>query len=85
MRRHRVRGRPVDAQDYAGTVKCSDIADDHVIELARRWRDEPGQPGVVEALASEGVPRKLALAKVERLVHRRLLDSGVSLSYAWPR
>jgi len=67
-------------------VKRADIADDHVVELARRWKDRPfAQPGVVAALTAEGIPLKLALAKVEHLVTRGLLDYGVSPFYAWPR
>jgi hypothetical protein len=69
-------------------VKRSDISDDRVIELARAWRDAPlgGKPlGVVAALMAEGVPEKVALAKVEHMARRRLLDYGVSPYYAWPR
>lgn len=67
-------------------MKRSDITDEHVIELARRWYRAPfAQPGVVDALIAEGVPRKLALSKVEHLVDRRLLDYGTSPNYAWPR
>lgn len=52
-------------------MKRSDIPDDHVIELARRWRENPGtEPGVVGALVAEGFPEELALRKVEHLVHR---------------
>lgn len=65
-------------------MKCSDIPDDHVIELARAWRERRG-PGVVQALMDEGIPHKLALTKVERLVDRGLLDYGTSPHYAWPR
>lgn len=65
-------------------MKRSDIPDDHVIELARRWRDEPGSPGAVAALIAEGIPAKLALRKVEHLVERGLLDYGVSPYCAWP-
>jgi hypothetical protein len=66
-------------------VKSSDIADQHVIDLAQAWRDNPLQfPGVVQALIEEGVPRKLAYAKVERLSSRGFLDYGVSPSCAWP-
>lgn len=66
-------------------MKCADIADDHVIELARRWHEDHfGQPGVVAALVAEGIPEKLALAKVERLVRRKLLDYGTSPYHAWP-
>lgn len=66
-------------------MKRSDIADDHVLELARHWRDDPSQPGVVAALVAEGVPEKLALAKVEHMVDRNLLEYGVSPNYAWPK
>jgi hypothetical protein len=68
-------------------VKRSDISDDHVIELARAWHDAPlgsKPPGVVAALMAEGVPEKVALAKVEHMVRRRLLDYGVSPYCAWP-
>lgn len=66
-------------------MQRSDIAYDHVVNLARRWRDGPfGTPGVVAALVAEGVPAKLARAKVEHLSRRGLLDYGVSVDYAWP-
>lgn len=68
-------------------MKSSDIPDDLVIGLARRWR-EGGyfeHPGVVDALVELGIPRKLAYAKVERLIRRRLLECGVSPNFAWPR
>jgi hypothetical protein len=66
-------------------VKRSDIPDDHAIELAARWLAAPfAEPGVVEALMSEGIPHNLARAKVLHLVDRNLLDYGVSPNYAWP-
>jgi hypothetical protein len=65
-------------------VKRSDIADEHVLELASRWRDDKTQPGVIAALVAEGVPQKVALAKVLHMTTRRLLDYGVSANYAWP-
>lgn len=65
-------------------MKRTDIADEHVLDLAARWRDHPAEPGVVDALMTEGVPRKLALAKVDHMVRRGLLDFGVSPYYAWP-
>jgi hypothetical protein len=65
-------------------MKCADIPDEHVIELARCWKEDFGQPGVVAALVAEGIPKKLAVTKVERLVRRHLLDYGVSPYYAWP-
>lgn len=64
-------------------MKRSDIPDDHVIALARRWQ-ESGGPGVVAALMAEGVPGKLAYSKVEHLADRGLLEYGVSVNYAWP-
>jgi hypothetical protein len=67
-------------------MKRSDISDEHVLELARRWYDKPfANPGVIPALVAEGVPYKLALAKVEHLCTRGLLDYGVSPNYAWPK
>lgn len=67
-------------------VKRSDIPDEHVLDLARQWQQHPlsGTPGVVDALVAEGIPRKLATAKVLHMVHRRLLDYGTSPNYAWP-
>jgi glycosyltransferase involved in cell wall biosynthesis len=53
-------------------VKRADIADDHVVALAGRWRARPfAEPGVVAALVAEGIPSKLALAKVTHLVGPR--------------
>lgn len=67
-------------------MKRSDISDEHVVQLAQAWRQAPdSNPGVVAALVAEGVPSKLALAKVEHLSERGLLDYGVSPNYAWPR
>lgn len=66
-------------------MKSADIDDQHVIDLAQAWRvGSLGTPGVVAALVSEGVPRKLAYTKVSRLVARGYLDYGVSPNYAWP-
>lgn len=67
-------------------MKRADIPDGHVIDLAMLWHHDPrNHPGVVEALVREGVPVKLALAKVEHLTDRGLLEYGVSANYAWPR
>lgn len=67
-------------------MKRSDIADEHVLELARAYQD--GQfgkrIGVYDALVAEGVPSKLAYAKIKHMVDRGLLDYGVSLCYPWP-
>lgn len=66
-------------------MKSADIDDQHVIDLAQAWREAPlVNPGVVQALVAEGVPKKLAFAKVERLSARGFLDYGVSPSCAWP-
>ena len=66
-------------------MKSADIDDQHVIDLAQAWRaGSLGTPGVVAALVSEGIPEKLAYAKVERLVSRGYLEYGVSPSCAWP-
>lgn len=64
-------------------MKCADIDDQHVIDLAQAWRDRRG-PGVISALVAEGIPQKLAYTKVMRLVARGFLDYGVSPSCAWP-
>ena len=66
-------------------MKSSDIDDQHVIDLAQAWHEAPlVNPGVVQALVEEGVPKKLAFAKVERLCDRGFLEYGVSPSCAWP-
>lgn len=64
-------------------MKRSDIDDQHVIDLAQKWSDTRG-PGVMEALIAEGIPEKLALAKVEHLHDRGYLECGVSPYYSWP-
>lgn len=65
--------------------KRSDITDEHALDLARRWQDDHfGQPGVIGALMAEGVPEKVALAKVEHMAERGLLDYGTSPYHAWP-
>jgi hypothetical protein len=66
-------------------MKRSDISDDHVLDLARRWQEHwPDQPGVIASLIAEGVPEKVALAKVLHMTARHLLDYGTSPYYAWP-
>lgn len=65
-------------------MKRSDIPDAHVLDLARQWQEDHTRPGVVRALAAEGVPERLALAKVEHMIGRGLLECGVSPNYAWP-
>ena len=65
-------------------MKRSDIPDDHVVELARQWVYDTKSPGVVNALVDEGIPEKLALAKVQHLIQRGLLECGVSPYFAWP-
>lgn len=77
-------------------VKCSDIDDEHVIDLARAWSEAARRcweihpvplmhtPGVVEALVLEGVPYKLARAKVMRLIGKRKLEYGSTPDCAWP-
>lgn len=64
-------------------MKCADIDDQHVIDLAQAWRDGSGV-GVIAALVEEGIPSKLAYTKVMRLTDRGFLDYGVSPSCAWP-
>ncbi len=64
-------------------MKSKDIDDQHVIDLAQAWRDGSGV-GVCAALVEDGIPGKLAVAKVMRLVDRGYLDYGVSPSCAWP-
>lgn len=68
----------------AHPVKRSDIPDEHVIELAARWKADRDSPGVVRALMAEGIPEKLAVAKVEHMTRHGLLEYGVSPNYAWP-
>lgn len=66
-------------------MKRSDIPDEHVLDLARRFRLDPyEQPGVVQALVDEGVPEKLAVAKVLHMCKRGLMEYGTSPYYAWP-
>lgn len=67
-------------------MKRSDLDDVHVLALAARWRASGYDtvPGVIQALMDEGVPAKVARAKVEHLVSRGLMDYGVSPSFAWP-
>ena len=67
-------------------MKRSDIPDEHVLDLARAWQQQPcTEPGVIAALVAEGVPYNLAMAKVLHMAARGLLDYGVSPDYAWPR
>lgn len=65
-------------------MKRSDIPDDHVLDLARRWKADKSAPGVIRALMAESIPERLALAKVEHMISRGLLECGVSPYYAWP-
>lgn len=65
-------------------MKRSEITDEHVIELAAAWEHDFHAPGVVKALTEEGIPEKVAMAKVLHLVDRGLLTYGASPYYAWP-
>ncbi|MEV7805026.1 hypothetical protein AB0O28_18955 [Microbispora sp. NPDC088329] len=66
-------------------MKRSDIPDGHVLELAAAWLRAPFEaPPVWDALVAEGIPSKLALAKINHLSDRGLLDWGVSPRCAWP-
>lgn len=65
-------------------VKRSDIPDEHVIELARRWQEDDTQPDAVTALVAEGVPEKVAVAKVLHMGGQGLLRCEGSAYYAWP-
>jgi hypothetical protein len=66
-----------------------DISDEHVLALAERWRlgwqTGAHQPAVVAALVAEGVPEKMALAKVQHMCRRGLMDYATSPHHAWPR
>jgi hypothetical protein len=64
-------------------MKRSDIPDDHVVALARRWQADGGI-GAWAALVDAGVPAKLATAKIEHLTACGLLDYGVSVRFPWP-
>jgi hypothetical protein len=65
-------------------MQSKGIPDHHVLWLAWRWRQDPRCPCALDALVAEGVPAKLAAAKIERLVARGLLDYGVSVRCPWP-
>lgn len=68
-------------------MKRSDIDDQHVLDLARAWQEAPlhlATPGVIQALVDEGIPPRLAYAKVAHLSMRGYLEWGVSANYAWP-
>lgn len=66
-------------------MQLKDIPNEHVVELAQRWADDPeNTPGVIKALVAEGIPEKLALRKVEKLSDGVILEYGVSPYYAWP-
>lgn len=64
-------------------MKRGDISDEHVLELAAQAAG--GGEGVVQRLVDEGWPAKVAIAKVEQMTDRGLLDYGVSPWHAWPR
>ena len=72
---------PAKVIPLAGTASSADNA---AIRAAIAAIKESGQPGVIDALVAEGVPEKVAYAKVLHMVKRRLLDYGVSPYYAWP-
>jgi hypothetical protein len=65
-------------------VKCSDIADDLVIRYAADFHDRISNTPAGTRLMEDGVPKKVAAAKVDRLIRRGLLDFGVSPNTAWP-
>lgn len=58
-------------------MKRADVPDGLVIELVRQRVD------VIEGLMTRGIPRKVALAKVEHMCDRGLLDYGVCPNQAW--
>jgi hypothetical protein len=51
------------------------------VDLSHRCEHDKG---VIELLVEEGVPEKLAYAKVEKLSDDGYLDYGTSPRYAWP-
>lgn len=65
-------------------MKRSDIDDQHVLDLAGQARAEGFTPNLLERLQAEGIPHKVALAKIEHMCSRDLLDYGVSPAFAWP-
>lgn len=66
-------------------MKISDIDTQHVVDLAHAWRISKGDgTGVVRALLEEGIPEKLARAKVLKLIDQGILECGTSVDYAWP-
>ena len=65
-------------------MKRSDIPDGHVLELARAWQEDHTNPPVLNALEAEGIPTKLAIAKIEHMCTRGFLEYGVSPRAAWP-
>jgi hypothetical protein len=66
------------------TPQVKDIPDRTALLFAKEWSTRQSPMGVVDRLRSElGVPEKVALRKVERLISRNLLDYGVSPYHAW--
>jgi hypothetical protein len=62
-------------------MKRADITDEHVIAIVEAM--SPSGPGVLDILTAEGVPAKVALAKVLHMSRRRILDYGVSPNRCW--
>ena len=65
-------------------MKCADIDDALVIRYAADFHDRISTTPVGARLVEDGVPPKVATAKIERLVSRGLLNYGVSPNTAWP-
>lgn len=67
-------------------MKRRDIDDLLVIRGAADWWDrrDQGTLCVGARLVGMGIPSKLAVAKIEHLVSRGMLEYGVSPWFAWP-
>lgn len=68
---------------YTPGMQAKDIPDIHVIELAGSWSAGFGRC-VLDALVDEGVPIKVAMAKIDKLIRRGWLEYGTSPRCAWP-
>jgi hypothetical protein len=63
-------------------VKRSDIPMQHVIDLCRAFH-EKGGPMPFDALVAEGIPEKVAFARLEQMNDIGLLEYGTSARSSW--
>jgi hypothetical protein len=65
-------------------VKRADVDTRTVLRYADDWKRGQSRIGALDRLFVDGVPEKVAAAKIEQLVEQGLLQYGVSPAFPWP-